>query len=26
MLVVRRTPGAEPTVEASGHYRFVPLR
>ena len=26
MLVVRRTPGQEPTVEASGHYRFVPLR
>jgi len=26
MLVVRRTPGSEPTVEASGHYRFVPLR
>jgi len=26
MLVVRRTPGAEPTVEATGHYRFVPLR
>jgi protein-L-isoaspartate(D-aspartate) O-methyltransferase len=26
MLVVRRTPGKEPTVEASGHYRFVPLR
>jgi len=26
MLVVRRTPGAEPSVEATGHYRFVPLR
>jgi protein-L-isoaspartate(D-aspartate) O-methyltransferase len=26
MLVVRQTPGQEPTVEASGHYRFVPLR
>jgi protein-L-isoaspartate(D-aspartate) O-methyltransferase len=26
MLVVRRTPGVEPTVEVSGHYRFVPLR
>ena len=26
MLVVRRTPGADLTVEASGHYRFVPLR
>jgi protein-L-isoaspartate(D-aspartate) O-methyltransferase len=26
MLVVRRTPGAEPSVQATGHYRFVPLR
>jgi protein-L-isoaspartate(D-aspartate) O-methyltransferase len=26
MFVVRRTPGAEPSVESSGHYRFVPLR
>jgi protein-L-isoaspartate(D-aspartate) O-methyltransferase len=26
MLVVRRSPGKEPSVEASGHYRFVPLR
>jgi protein-L-isoaspartate(D-aspartate) O-methyltransferase len=26
LLVVRRTPGAEPSVEPHGHYRFVPLR
>jgi protein-L-isoaspartate(D-aspartate) O-methyltransferase len=26
MLVVRRTPGSEPSVETYGHYRFVPLR